>query len=75
MAHLITDHYLMMVCTAPPRPKEKTMDDALHITERCIDPKKCAWRHLLFGPDFFRTKFPRDDFLLRRFYATDLRCR
>lgn len=66
------DHWSLFndgVYGPPPRPKEKTMDDALHITERCIDPKKCAWRHLLFGPDFFRTKFPRDDFLLRRFYG------
>lgn len=43
-------------------PHKKTMDDALHL-------KKCAWRQkdLFFGPEIFRTKLPRDDFLLRRF--------
>ena len=73
MAHLITDHYLMMVCTAPPRPKEKTMDDALHILLKGALTQKNVPGVIFFSdPIFFAQSFPVTIFYFADFTDTDL---
>lgn len=75
MAHLITDHYLMMVCTAPPAQKKKQWMMPFILLKGALTQKNVPGVIFFSDPIFFAQSFPVTIFYFADFTDTDLRCR